>query len=327
MSGYTKFRLLYNLRENFPYDSEQQSMDISADWDIPETIELLSNGLRNIGLEIEEVEVGYPFNLDILKTNQPIISICEMKGGPFRESLIPSACELLDIPYLFSTPDVMHLTLDKNLCNYLVKSFGINVPNWHMVTSQNKDSFYKDLKNYPYIVKPSHEGSGIGISNDSVVESLEALKQQIEQIFSIYQQPVMVQEYIAGHEVTIGVIGDGTSTTPLTPIEMDLKGNKVYGHHAKENSASQIIVQAMDNGKQYLEVQRNAKEVHSLLGCKDCSRIDFRVNQDGQLFFIEINPLPHLHPVIGDFCRSGIASGYSYEELLKNVVSRLAGVL
>jgi len=317
------FKLLYNLRNNYPYKKVNSIKDISADWDVIETVNLFSSGLTEIGLNIEMVEITYPVDLEVFNSSKKIISICEMVGGSFREGLIPSLCEVKNLSYLFSSPDVMINTLDKNICNFLVKQQGINVPKWYIIRTEKDIIQYVKLKEYPYIIKPIHEGSGIGIDESSVVYTYSELSNMVTYVLKKYNQSIMIQEYVEGREITIGVVGYKKTIEVLHPIEKDLNGKKVYGLDSKENSYKEIHTYAMQDIKEIQIIKDTAKSIYSLIGCRDCSRIDFRMNNKGDLYFIEINPLPHFHPEIGDFCHSGYASGLSYESLLKKVVSRL----
>ena len=87
-----------------------------------------------------------------------------MQGYRFRESIVPNLCELLDLPYVFSPPDTLMISLDKNLCNMVVRQAGCSVPDWYIAKS-TKEINRLPLNNYPYIVKSSCEGSGMGITH------------------------------------------------------------------------------------------------------------------------------------------------------------------
>jgi D-alanine-D-alanine ligase len=317
----TRLALLYNLRIDFPRSKVKSPDDIDADWDIPETIFYLKEGLSEVGYEV--IDVGYnketPKILPSL--NALVFNICEMHGGSYRESLVPSLCEIFGLPYVFSTPDVMIKTLDKNFCNFLVRQLEVNTPSWLYLNDINQSAKLSKLKNFPYIVKPAHEGSGIGISNKSIVYSFRELSEQVNFIWGQYQRPVIVQEYIEGLELTIGVVGNGSQTQVLKPIEITLSDSLVYGFQEKENSQTKASYAAYNNKHIELEIEAQSKIIYKGLGCRDAARIDYRFDtKNNRLYFIEINPLPHLHPNIGDFCRSASAAGYSYQELLSAIM-------
>lgn len=320
MTAIKEITLLYNLREHFP-TSEEIHPDISADWDIPETIELLANCIANLGFSVkkrnyDDSTIEYLTNYKGL-----VFNICEMVGGSYREALVPSLCELLNTNYIFSEPDVMLKTLDKNICNFLVTQMGINVPKWSFV--KNVEQLNKiEFNNFPYILKLSHEGSGIGISDKSIVENYSSLIENSQEMFKAFKRPIIVQEYIEGVELTIGVIGANDNPEPLGLIEVLLHNSKVYGISQKENSSTEATYRLFENEKAINKIEKDSKIIYSLLGCQDAARLDFRLQEGtGIPYFIEINPLPHLHPIIGDFCRSAKAVGMSYPKLIGKIIS------
>lgn len=317
----TRLALLYNLRVDFPHLSFETPDDVNADWDIPETISFLQEGLSDIGYEV--INVGYDSKTPTLlpTLNATVFNICEMYGSSYRESLVPSLCEIFSIPYVFSTPDVMLKTLDKNLCNFLVRQLGVNVPDWVYIRDINQTNQVSELRDYPYIVKPAHEGSGIGISNNSVVSSYKELRDRVKLIWDQYQTHVLVQKYIEGAELTVGVVGSSTESQVLKPIEISLHESLVYGYEEKELSQIKASYAPFNNETLESEIKTVSEDIYNGLGCRDAARIDFRLDRNNmKLYFIEINPLPHLHPKIGDFCRSGSGAGYSYQALLNAIM-------
>jgi D-alanine-D-alanine ligase len=245
-----------------------------------------------------------------------------MYGGAYREALIPSLLELFNIPYVFSQPDVMLKTLDKNLCNFVVEQFGIKVPNWYYLLNETQLEGLQTLKAYPYIVKLSHEGSGIGISNASIVHDYQELCERVKLMFETYKRPLIVQKFIEGIETTIGVAGSITNPTIFQLVEVELLDSLVYGISEKENSHIKTNYIPLKNEKLESQVNEIAKIIYTKLNCQDAARIDFRIEKGTlQPYFIEINPLPHLHPIIGDFCRSASMANFSYESTLNLIMS------
>lgn len=315
-----EINLVYNLRENHPLNKETCPIDINADWDVIDTINCLEDGLKKIGFDVNSISCDEQIVQRIANSNCLVFSICEMFGGSYREALIPSLCEVLKLPYVFSSPDVMVKTLDKNICNLLVHQAQQNVPSFIYIYDLPDSQFLTKLTNYPYIVKPAFEGSGIGIYNKSVVYKHADLKEEIIYNLTHYKQPVLVQKYIEGVEVTVGVLGEGENLEVLGPVQIDLPFSKVYGYEQKENSQTQAIYSKVSDDLIYRKTIESSKIIYKTLGCRDAARIDFRFDsEDKKLYFLEVNPLPHLHPDIGDFCRSAYAAGYSYSQLLEKI--------
>lgn len=313
--------LLYNLREDFP-EKELVHPDISADWDIFETIVLLKDGLTSIGFNVESIPYNSTNIKYILKSPKMVFNICEMHGGAYREAIIPSLLELFHIPYVFSQPDVMLKTLDKNLCNLVVEQLGIRVPSWYYLLSEAQLEDLKRLREYPYIIKLSHEGSGIGISDASVAYDYNELCEKVKSMLEVFKRPLIVQKFIDGIEATIGIAGSTVSPVVFQLVEVQLLGSLVYGISEKENSHTKAHYSPLKNMKIEHSVIEISKKIYSKLNCRDAARIDFRIDKTTlQPYFIEINPLPHLHPIIGDFCRSASMANFSYEDTLRLIMS------
>lgn len=318
--------LFYNLRDDFKKE-ENAPIDANADWDIAETVILLKDGLEESGFEV--IDIGNPVLLADTKVWEQfdlVFSICEMTGYRHREALVPSLCEMFDIPYVFSPPASMLISLDKNLCNFMVRQAGCKVPDWqliHDVSELDPSRF----TNYPYIVKPSAEGSGMGISQLAVVHTFDALQVRADQVLRKYQQPVIVQKFISGREFTVGVFETLNGLIAMQPVELSPQGSEledfVYGYQTKEQ-ADTLVQFVPVYGALASQLQTLAINSFKAIGCRDAGRVDIRLSPTETPFFLEINPLPHLHPEIGDFCRSARASGISYADLLSEIVKNAA---
>jgi D-alanine-D-alanine ligase len=190
-----ELRLIYNLRTEYPNKQDKSPLDIDAEWDIPDTIYFLKQTLEKIGFNVIDICCDHEITTNISASSSLVFNICEMTGGSYREALIPSLCEILRIPYVFSKPDVMVKALDKNICNLVMRQSKINVPDWLNIKNIEDIKLLIELDKYPYIVKPASEGSGIGISNQSVLYSYTELVNRVKYIMSEYRQPVLVQKY------------------------------------------------------------------------------------------------------------------------------------
>ena len=318
-----KVGLFYNLRKDWSLSSINP-IDLNADWDVIDTIERIKEGLVSNNFEVLDLkDPVLLFDEKIREKIDIVFSICEMQGFRYRESIVSTICELLHIPYVFSTPDTLMISLDKNICNFLVKQAGCNLPNWFYIKSVD-DIDNVMFQKYPYILKPSAEGSGIGINSKSVVYNFSELQFQLKNLFSLYKQPILIQEYIIGREITIGVIEKNGILETFTPLELKPKTAEdfiVYGFNEKENADNLFeFIPLIDDKNLIIEINKLATNVFKSINCRDAARIDIRISKDNVPYFIEINPLPHLHPDIGDFCRSAKASNISYSVLLKNIM-------
>lgn len=320
--------LCYNFRRDFPRQADHPE-DIDADWDVPETVDRVLSGLGEAGYEA--IDLGDPLRVvdaDVRCSIDLVFSICEMQGYRFREGLVPSLCQLLSVPYVMSPPDTLMISLDKNLCNLVVRQAGAPVPDWWLGGSSAIPLDVKQFDSFPYIVKPSAEGSGMGISSASVVSDRHELEMRVESVVSRYRQPALIQTFLPGREFTIGLIERGDALVPLEPLEIvPVKPVSVfiYGGYAKENADAVVRFVPLKGEPALADKLRDiAQMAFTAIGCRDAARVDLRLSEDGTPHFVEINPLPHLHPQIGDFCRSALASGYTYAGLLRALVDNSA---
>lgn len=318
--------LFYNLREEFP-EARKRAPDSTADWDEPETVAALIEGLRGAGHEV--ADLGDPRQLldPAVRANTDLVfGFCEMHGLRHREAIVPAMCEFFDLPYAFSPPDAMVTALDKNLANLLVHQAGGYVPDWLLVREPAVPPELAALiEAGPAIVKPVAEGGGMGITADAVVDTETLALRRVEHVLSTYRQPAIVQRLAAGREVTIAVLETREGPIALQPIEAtnpDGRPLPIYGYEQKERAIDHVRWRSVTHERLASEARRLALLAFAALGCRDAARIDMREDpQTNHLGFLEANTLPHLHPVVGDFCRSASAANWSYPDLLDEIVN------
>jgi D-alanine-D-alanine ligase len=191
-------------------------------------------------------------------------------------------------------------------------------------------------------VKPAREGTGMGMSSESIVEDEDQLRGRIRWVIQTYHQPALVEEYLPGREFTIGVLGrpdaalysrrphlygpDGFHRFP--PLEVDNSASVtpgVYGHIAKtlhfgEDGIPGFICPANVEEDLAHQLQELAIRGHQAVGALDVSRLDIRLDAQGCPRLIEINSLPGLSPGFSDLCVIAQAEGLSYTDLLLEIL-------
>jgi D-alanine-D-alanine ligase len=200
-----KIGLTFDLRSW--YIDRGYSMDETAEFDKQETIDALANSLKLMGHEPEPV--GNAFQLiEALAAGKRwdmVFNIAEGLYGDGRESVVPAILDQYKIPYVFSGPVIMGLSLNKHIAKLVVSAAGVPVSPGHLI------SHVKDLDNckliYPLFVKPVSEGTGKGITEKSLVKSPSELNIMVDWILSEFHQPALVEEYLPGREFTVGVTG------------------------------------------------------------------------------------------------------------------------
>ena len=175
------------------------------------------------------------------------------------------------------------------------------------------------------IVKPNHEGSGKGIGQTAVVDNAEELKAVLDKNFKLYGQPMLIEQFISGREFTVGVLGNGENARAFEPMEIrylkEGRENRIYSFHVKTHYKDYVeyICPPLLDDETNNRMKETALKIHRVLSCRDFSRIDFRLSDQGDIYFIEINPLPGLAPSYSDYPMIAEFCGMSYKELILSV--------
>lgn len=337
--------LLANLKQNAP-SWEGISPDRWDDLDSEETIQSITAALESHGHRVTFAE-GDITLADRLRAERPDIcfNICEGHFGDSREAHVPSLLEMLRIPYTGSGVLTMALTLDKPMTKRVLTYHSLPTPPFQTFERVN-EPLDPDMR-FPLFVKPSREGTGMGISAESIVSSEAELRRQLRRLFDRYDQPVLAEKYIEGREITVGVIGNLTSPVAwrlpeddhaprisrglsfLPPLEVDMAR---YPAEEKGIYTSRIKTELVHTFHYLCPAPLTAEQVEELnwltaatfrvTGCVDVARIDFRLdaNDNNKPYILEINPLPGLNPEYSDLCIEARAAGWSYEELVNRIL-------
>lgn len=218
----------------------------------------------------------------------------------------------------FPTP-LFAVTLDKGIAKKLVRSYGLPTPDFSVIEDLSQVKQVK-LK-YPLFAKPIAEGTGKGISSISLIETPAQLEKASKYLLDCYAQPVLVEEFLPGREFTVGVLGTGSNARALGIMEIEmLEDDKgIYSYEAKEN-CEKVVRYSRYAGP--LSGQLNDLAVKSYVGlqCRDAGRVDIRLDAQGQPSFLEVNPLPGLHPTHSDLPMIATQEGMSYPELIGEII-------
>jgi len=290
--------LAYDLKSAVPLDAAAPE-DALEEYDSRETVETIAAALTAAGHPVVMLGGGGEF-LDNIR-REPVdfvFNIAEGRGSSrSRESQVPAILEMLGIPYTGSDSHCLTVCLDKPLAKNLVAAEGVATPQWQVIADEENLSKVS-WERFPAIVKPAYEGSSKGIRLTSVVENREQMAKEVGRLLNDYRQPVMVEEFISGDEVTAGIIGN---TPPRLVGIMRILPRKREGHFIYSLEVKRDYLNLVD----YECPPRLADEINErialaslkvfrVLGCRDFARIDFRIGPDGVPYFLEINPLPGL---------------------------------
>ncbi len=315
--------LTFNLRRTSV--SGAGGVDLEAEYDTQETVSAVKDALASYGHEVIELEAT-PELPALLPASgvEVVFNIAEGVHGRFREAQVPALVELLGIPYTGSDPTALSLCLDKAIAKRLVQQAGYRTPASFVMLS-GKERLPKNLT-FPVIVKPVAEGSSKGILGKNVVESEAELRELARKILEQYRQAVLVETYLPGREFTVALLGEKRPRV-LPPMEIVFlkphnEKHPVYSFSSKFQEVDvQGVVPAKIDDSLRREIERLARGVFGVLGCRDVARVDIRCDSRGRPHFIECNPLPGLSPGFSDLCIIADAAGMSHRALIGEILS------
>lgn len=320
-----KIGLTYDLRTD--YLQEGYSMEETAEFDTENTIEGIESAIQKNGHNTERIGNATAL-IEQLRDGQRwdmVFNIAEGLYGEGRESLVPSLLDHYKIPYVFSGPVTLGISLNKAYAKQIIRDSKINTPDFFVITKV-EDIENVDLK-YPLFAKPVSEGTGKGINSKSILNSKEDLLSVCSDLLQKFNQPVLVEEYLPGREFTAGVLGTGKSAYVPGAIEIVYKSNtnNIYSYENKENYKSIVDYVAVKD-ELLTQCSELALDVWRALNCFDGGRVDMKIDKQGKMNFIEVNPLAGLNPTTSDLpilCKlNGVSFQEIINEILKSAISR-----
>ncbi len=314
-----KIGLTYDLRTD--YLKQGYSEEETAEFDKESTIAGIEQAIQNAGHHT--VRIGNAKNLmkALLKSDtwDLVFNISEGLFGEGRESLVPALLDAYKIPYTFSGPVTLGISLNKAFAKQIVRDSGINTPAFFVV-SKFEDVAKVKLE-YPLFAKPISEGTGKGIDSKSFIISKEELEKVCHNLLSKFSQPVLVEEYLPGREFTVGVLGTGENA--FVPGVMEISYNKnthnFYSYDNKENYEGRINYTAV-TGELFEQCKDVALNAWKALNCYDGGRVDVKIDRFGKMSFIEVNPLAGLNPTISDLPILCGLNKVLYQEIIDEIL-------
>jgi D-alanine-D-alanine ligase len=306
----------YDLRAD--YLAQGYSEEETAEFDAEITIASVCEALSGLGHRPERIGGIKPLAGALVAGRRwdAVFNICEGLKGVAREAQVPALLEAYDIPYVFSDPLTLALTLDKAMAKRVVRDAGVPTADFALI--EREADIAALAMPFPLFLKPNSEGSGKGVDEHSMVEDGAALARTARALLAQYRQPVLVEEFLPGREFTVGITGTGESAQVLGISEI-VPGEKFVGHGYglanKEGWEDRLqVVPGTDEAAWTAgEVALRAWQV---LRCRDGGRADVRLDRDGQPRFIEVNPLAGIRPGYSDLCFIADFQGLTYGQLI-----------
>jgi KamA family protein/D-alanine--D-alanine ligase len=319
--------LTYDLRSE--YLAQGFTEDETAEFDREDTISALESTLNELGHQTDRIGNARQLADRLIKGDRwdLVFNIAEGLYGIGREAQVPAILDAYRIPYTFSDPLVMSLTLHKGMTKRIIRDAGLPTSDFAIV-ERGADTAGVSFAP-PFFVKPVAEGTGKGVSAESIVWQCQDLRAACEKLLAAYHQPVLVERYLPGREFTVGLVGTGTEAEVLGTMEVHLlpvAEQGVYSYHNKEHCEELVeyrLVRA-DEDPLIHAAEKIALEAWRVLGCRDAGRIDLRCDENGRPQFIEVNPLAGLHPEHSDLPIICNHLGISFRRLIARIVKSAA---
>jgi D-alanine-D-alanine ligase len=313
--------LTYDLRQE--YLAAGFSEEQTAEFDRPDTIVAIDLALIQMGHQTQRIGniKSLVQRLAAGERWDMVFNICEGMFGMGREAQVPALLDAFRIPYTFSGPLVLALSLDKALTKRVVRTMGVATPDFALVTAP-ADIAAVDLP-FPVFAKPLGEGTGLGIDQTSKIDSRRELKAVCLKLLEKFKQPVLVETYLPGREFTVGVVGSGASAEAIGTIEVILRPEaqaNAYSYVNKEN-CEELISYVLAPEEAAAHCRELALKAWRGLGCLDAGRVDIKMDGNGVANFLEVNPLAGLHPEHSDLPIICKLAGISYQTLLERIMA------
>jgi D-alanine-D-alanine ligase len=323
-----KVGLTYNLKSDAPSSpSPDLPDDLQEEFDSPVTIDALASVLSGLGHEVVRLGDGRAL-LERLLSDPPefVFNMAEGEGvSRSREARVPAVLEMLGIPYTGSDPLTLAATLDKDCAKRLVRSAQVRVPAGAIVTAEHSFSEIRTAAStltFPVLVKPAWEGSSKGIRNRCLVRGADELVDVCTWLRRDHRQPILVEEFIAGDELTVGILGNAPPQVlgVMRVVPREPVAHFVYSLEVKRDFRRLVEYQCPPPLPAPIlrRVEEAALTAYGVLGCRDVTRVDFRL-RDGVPYFLEVNPLPGINPESSDLVIMATLRGWSYSQLIEAI--------
>jgi D-alanine-D-alanine ligase len=320
------------LRIGLILNTRHESSEFEVEYDPPHTIELIKHGIEATGNEYAFIEADENVSENVKRLKPDLVfNRAEGLRGDSRESHVPAVLEMLDIPYVGAKVLSTAVCLNKAWTKKCLEHHSVSTAEFHVCSSieeSNKIAFH-----YPVILKPNEEGSSMGINEDNVVHDVTHLRSKLKQMLKDYQQGILIEQFIQGREFSVGVLGrPGKDPEVLPIIEIDFSklppqvGN-VFGQRAKTiyDGLDHYVCPAKIPAELKKTLERTSVDACHYLDVPDFARMDYRMNDKGEVYFLEINPLPGMdfdmeHNDFSFFPYMAMKAGYSYDELVRRIL-------
>jgi D-alanine-D-alanine ligase len=312
--------LVYDLRAEWlarGYGEEE-----TAEFDRGSTVDALESALAELGHRVERVGGLFELAARLVAGARwdLVFNVAEGMHGFGREAQVPALLDAWRLTYTFADPLCAALTLHKGMAKRVLRDLGIPTAPFALLERAEQA---RDVElEYPLFAKPVAEGTAKGVQPSSRVTSPAELEARCAELLARFRQPVLVETYLPGREVTVGIVGTGERAEALGTLEVVLRAGAephAYTYENKERCEELCDFPRVE-GPLAKEAEALALAAWTGLGCRDAGRIDLRADAGGRLCVLEANPLPGLHPSHSDLPMLCTAIGMPYTGLIRRIV-------
>ena len=291
----------------------------------------VKDSLMALGHQPHLVDVNLDCYEQLRKANFDLaFNLCDdgFRNDSLLEAHIPAMLDILRVAYTGSDFLTLATCLNKARTKEILTFHGIDTPKFQVF--YHSEERLKETLDFPLIVKPLHEDASIGLRKESVVNNSAELAERVNFIISEYSQPALVERFIAGREIYVGILGSKKDLTVLPISEIAFDNNlaqtaKICSYEAKWLQESQqyqdtpVVCPAKIDQGLAQRLRDIAKKSYTLLGCQDYGRVDFRIDQANRPFVLEVNPNPDISEDAG-IAKMGRACGMDYDQLIEKII-------
>lgn len=311
----------YDLRDDYRalgYDEEA-----IAEFDSPETIDEIAAALTRLGFSVDRIGHIKALAARLVAGERwdLVFNIAEGLKGRSREAQVPALLEAYDVPYVFSDPLTLAVSLDKAMAKQIVRDAGI--PTAPFAVARQKADVAGVNLSFPLFVKPLAEGTGKGCEKASKVRDKAELEAAVARVLEQYHQPALIEAYLPGREFTVGIVGNGDEAEIVAVMEItmtDAAHEDVYGLLNKEECETRVRYSLADDAEAQAAGAVALAAYHAL-DCRDAARLDMRACAKGDPHFLEANPLAGLHPRHSDLPILASLADWPYDRLIGRIMA------
>jgi D-alanine-D-alanine ligase len=306
------------------YKKQIESTD-EAEFDVARALLGKGHDVRMFGFRdnVDQLVAG-------LKVDRPdvVFNLSErFRGQSALDYTVAAVLEMLGLPYTGASSEGLILARDKALTKKVFAYQGIRIPHFMVCRQRAAVQRPSDLR-FPLIVKPLDEDASVGIAQSSVVRDDDALKERVLFIHDRFKTDAIVEEFIAGRELYIGVMGNDPPVA-LPPIEMVFGAESANNNRIATYKAKWSVRYRESRGIQNMiaeglspEVRQRLAEValrsYEAAGLRDYGRIDVRLAHDDAIYIVEANPNPYLADG-EDLAWAAEEAGHVYPDFIEKI--------